>query len=290
MFETLKHGDLLKKTAVEAETDIAQIHKTIDEISERNEWRVLESYRKHKVSDTHFTPSTGYGYDEIAPTIALKNLNADYQDTLDASLTIAKAVGKESAMEKKLAEHKQKLDELKQKFGSRKQSILLLGNTNEEITVRDENFFTSQLLTKIGYTYGVGDSGKGDAENGESVNIKMTLEQLLEKDPDVIVLMTGEKDKVDEDGKRPIEKDPHHGGIEEYVLVSRGAIAVTACDYTCSLNEGDAMHFTANTVHTYENNTEQTASCYTLIYYPRKRRAQACLFRLWQTPRVRTEQ
>lgn len=65
MFETLKHGDLLKKTAVEAETDIAQIHKTIDEISERNEWRVLESYRKHKVSDTHFTPSTGYGYDDI---------------------------------------------------------------------------------------------------------------------------------------------------------------------------------------------------------------------------------
>ncbi|MCY7990431.1 ABC transporter substrate-binding protein [Bacillus haynesii] len=145
---------------------------------------------------------------KIAPTIALKNLNADYQDTLDASLTIAKAVGKESAMEKKLAEHKQKLNELKQRFGNRKQSILLLGNTNDEITVRDENFFTSQLLTNIGYTYGVGDSSKGDGENGESVNIKMTLEQLLEKDPDMIVLMTGEKDKVDEDGKRPIEKDP----------------------------------------------------------------------------------
>ena len=128
-------------------------------------------------------------------------MNADYQDTLDASLTIAKAVGKESAMEKKLAEHKQKLDELKQKFGSRKQSILLLGNTNEEITVRDENFFTSQLLTKIGYTYGVGDSGKGDAENGESVNIKMTLEQLLEKDPDVIVLMTEKKIKSMKTGK-----------------------------------------------------------------------------------------
>ncbi len=78
--------------------------------------------------------------------------------------TIAKAVGKESAMEKKLAEHKQKLNELKQKFGSRKQSILLLGNTNEAITVRDENFFTSQLLTKIGYTYGVRDSSKAMAK------------------------------------------------------------------------------------------------------------------------------
>ncbi|MDI5788617.1 cupin domain-containing protein [Bacillus licheniformis] len=48
------------------------------------------------------------------------------------------------------------------------------------------------------------------------------------------------------------ESEPHHGGIEEYVLVSKGALAVTAGDYTCDLNEGDAMHFTANTVHTYK--------------------------------------
>ncbi|MDI3412105.1 methionine gamma-lyase family protein [Bacillus sonorensis] len=55
----------MKKTAIETEKEIAAVHKTIDEIAERNEWRVLESYRKHKVSDTHFTPSTGYGYDDI---------------------------------------------------------------------------------------------------------------------------------------------------------------------------------------------------------------------------------
>ncbi|MDA7025589.1 aminotransferase class I/II-fold pyridoxal phosphate-dependent enzyme [Bacillus sp. CLL-7-23] len=65
MFETLKHGDLLKKITIETEDEISVVHKTIDKISERNEWRVLESYRKHKVSDTHFTPSTGYGYDDI---------------------------------------------------------------------------------------------------------------------------------------------------------------------------------------------------------------------------------
>ncbi|MFN2747006.1 ABC transporter substrate-binding protein [Bacillus sp. z60-18] len=145
---------------------------------------------------------------KIAPTIALKNLNADYEDTLDVSKTIAKAVGKEDEMEKKLTEHQEKLDQLQKKFAGQKQSILLIGNTNEAVTVRDENFFTSQLLAKIGYTYGVGDSQKSDADNGESVNIKMTLEQLLEKDPDVMILMTGEKDQVDQDGKRPIEKDP----------------------------------------------------------------------------------
>ncbi|MEK5502694.1 ABC transporter substrate-binding protein [Bacillus sp. FSL M8-0168] len=145
---------------------------------------------------------------KIAPTIALKNLNADYQDTIDASLTIAKAVGKESEMEKKITEHKKKLGQLKEKLSDKKQSVLLLGNTNEAVTVRDQNFFTSQLLTNIGYTYAVGDSKKSNAENGESVNIKMTVEQLLEKDPDVIILMSGEKDKVDQNGKRPLENDP----------------------------------------------------------------------------------
>nr|MDH3162962.1 helix-turn-helix domain-containing protein [Bacillus licheniformis] len=40
------------------------------------------------------------------------------------------------------------------------------------------------------------------------------------------------------------ESEPHHGGIEEYVLVSRGAIAVTACDYTCGPERRrcDAFH------------------------------------------------
>ncbi|KAF6604298.1 MULTISPECIES: methionine gamma-lyase family protein [unclassified Bacillus (in: firmicutes)] len=65
MFDILTHGALLQKTAEETEAEISAVHKRIEEISERNEWRVLQSYRKHKVSDTHFTPSTGYGYDDI---------------------------------------------------------------------------------------------------------------------------------------------------------------------------------------------------------------------------------
>ena len=76
MFDTLTHGELLKKTAMEVEADIAGIHKQIEEISERNEWRVLQSYRKHKVSDTHFMPSTGYGYDDIGRD-TLESIYAD---------------------------------------------------------------------------------------------------------------------------------------------------------------------------------------------------------------------
>ena len=32
---------------------------------ESNQFRVLESFRKHKISDSHFIPTTGYGYDDI---------------------------------------------------------------------------------------------------------------------------------------------------------------------------------------------------------------------------------
>lgn len=145
---------------------------------------------------------------KIAPTIALENLNADYQDTLDASLTIAKAVGKESEMEKQLTAHEEKLSNVKRKLGAQGESVLLIGNTNDAITARDENFFTSRLLAQVGYRYAINKSDNSKTSNGESVNMKMTLEQLLDTDPDVIVLMTGKTDNVDQDGKRPIEKDP----------------------------------------------------------------------------------
>ncbi|PRP49700.1 iron-dicitrate ABC transporter substrate-binding protein [Bacillus halotolerans] len=144
----------------------------------------------------------------IAPTIALHNLNADYQDTIDASLTIAKAVGKEKEMEKKLTAHEEKVNETKRKISANSQSVLLIGNTNDTIMARDENFFTSRLLTQVGYQYAISTSdNKKTGNGGDSVNMKMTLEQLLKTDPDVIILMTGKTDDIDADGKRPIEKN-----------------------------------------------------------------------------------
>ncbi|MCK8100205.1 MULTISPECIES: ABC transporter substrate-binding protein [Bacillus] len=145
---------------------------------------------------------------KIAPTIALHNLNADYQDTIDASLTIAKAVGKEKEMEKKLTAHEEKVNETKRKISANSQSVLLIGNTNDTIMARDENFFTSRLLTQVGYQYAISTSdNKKTGNGGDSVNMKMTLEQLLKTDPDVIILMTGKTDDIDADGKRPIEKN-----------------------------------------------------------------------------------
>ncbi|MBS4207510.1 methionine gamma-lyase family protein [Bacillus sp. FJAT-50079] len=58
------------------EQQISQVHHAIDRMIEVNQYRVLKSFQKHRVSDTHFTPSTGYGYDDIGRD-TLENIYAD---------------------------------------------------------------------------------------------------------------------------------------------------------------------------------------------------------------------
>ncbi len=65
MFQQLQNGEKLQRIAVEVEKQIAEIHKEIDSKIEVNQFRVLNCFQKHRVSDSHFIPSTGYGYDDI---------------------------------------------------------------------------------------------------------------------------------------------------------------------------------------------------------------------------------
>jgi cystathionine beta-lyase family protein involved in aluminum resistance len=65
MFQQLKNGEQLQPIVKEAEQQIGEVHKKIDGRTERNQFRVLGSFQKHRVSDSHFIPSTGYGYDDI---------------------------------------------------------------------------------------------------------------------------------------------------------------------------------------------------------------------------------
>jgi cystathionine beta-lyase family protein involved in aluminum resistance len=62
MFQQLKNGEKLQPIVREVEQQIAGVHKEIDERIETNQFRVLQSFQKHRVSDSHFIPSTGYGY------------------------------------------------------------------------------------------------------------------------------------------------------------------------------------------------------------------------------------
>ncbi|MCH6266203.1 aminotransferase class I/II-fold pyridoxal phosphate-dependent enzyme [Neobacillus citreus] len=65
MFQHLKNGEKLQLIVKEVEKQITEVHKAIEERIESNQFRVLQSFQKHRVSDSHFIPSTGYGYDDI---------------------------------------------------------------------------------------------------------------------------------------------------------------------------------------------------------------------------------
>jgi len=50
--------------ADEAENRAAAQLRLVDRIAERNQWKVIRAFQKHKVSDYHFAGSTGYGYND----------------------------------------------------------------------------------------------------------------------------------------------------------------------------------------------------------------------------------
>lgn len=65
MFEHLKNGENLAQIVNEIEAQINEVHRKIDRRIDSNQFRVLRSFQNNKVSDSHFIPSTGYGYDDI---------------------------------------------------------------------------------------------------------------------------------------------------------------------------------------------------------------------------------
>ncbi|PLS16765.1 hypothetical protein CVD28_16970 [Bacillus sp. M6-12] len=64
MYQQLKNGEALKSLANKIETKLADLHREVDERIETNQFRVLKSFQRHQVSDSHFIPTTGYGYDD----------------------------------------------------------------------------------------------------------------------------------------------------------------------------------------------------------------------------------
>ncbi|MFD2628471.1 methionine gamma-lyase family protein [Oceanobacillus kapialis] len=56
---------MIRKMIQQAESDCFDQHRAIEEIREVNQKRVLDAYRKHRVSESHFHSTSGYGYDDI---------------------------------------------------------------------------------------------------------------------------------------------------------------------------------------------------------------------------------
>lgn len=76
MFQHLMNAEKLKAIVEDTEKQIAEITDQIDKRVDENQFRVLQSFQNNRVSDTHFIPSTGYGYDDIGRD-ALENIYAE---------------------------------------------------------------------------------------------------------------------------------------------------------------------------------------------------------------------
>lgn len=72
----LQHQDTLAHLTNEVEEQIKEKHKEIEAIALVNQEKVMRSFRSHQVADFHFTPSTGYGYDD-AGRDTLEEIYAD---------------------------------------------------------------------------------------------------------------------------------------------------------------------------------------------------------------------
>ncbi|MBC6314681.1 aminotransferase class I/II-fold pyridoxal phosphate-dependent enzyme [Listeria grandensis] len=54
----------IRQLADEVEAKLHVFQKDSERIAEENQWKVMQAFQKNRVSDFHFTPSTGYGYDD----------------------------------------------------------------------------------------------------------------------------------------------------------------------------------------------------------------------------------
>ena len=65
MYDQLAFGEKLRVLVGEVEEQVKEVHKRIDERIDENQFRVLKSFQNNKVSESHFIPTTGYGYDDL---------------------------------------------------------------------------------------------------------------------------------------------------------------------------------------------------------------------------------
>jgi len=64
MFQLLQHGEAIKPLVTKVENQLQELFKQVDSNIETNQFRVLQSFQQNRVSDSHFNPTTGYGYDD----------------------------------------------------------------------------------------------------------------------------------------------------------------------------------------------------------------------------------
>lgn len=80
-------SDKVRQLGTQAQADLREQFERIDAIAETNTQKVLSAFQKHRVAESYFAGTTGYGYDDIGRD-KLEEIYADIFGTEDALVRI----------------------------------------------------------------------------------------------------------------------------------------------------------------------------------------------------------
>ncbi|WP_404450674.1 helical backbone metal receptor [Virgibacillus necropolis] len=135
---------------------------------------------------------------DIAPTIMLTSLSADYNQILEGFEKIAYAVGKEEKGKEVLESHKKRMEEIKAKVPENEdRTVLPAVVTADGFYAHNMASYTGSLLESIGL--------KNAIQDGSDRYNKINLEQVVKFNPDVFFFMqAGEETIVDQWKDNPL--------------------------------------------------------------------------------------
>ena len=124
---------------------------------------------------------------KIAPTIVLDSIDSSYDEYIENFDTIAKIDGKEDVAKTKIEEAEKVLSDVKDKAKDKvsDEEVLTVSPKNDEYTAHTSSSFVGQVLEKAGFK---------NAIQSDDREASLSLEQLVEINPDIIVYM---RDDID---------------------------------------------------------------------------------------------
>ncbi|UIO42435.1 ABC transporter substrate-binding protein [Brevibacillus brevis] len=134
---------------------------------------------------------------KIAPTIILKSRNSTYQENLSSFATIGEALNKQKEAEQRLIKHKEIIAEFKKKVQAGDSRKVMLGVFRaDSLSAHGAKSFDGELLEMIGI--------KNAIQDAPEPTVKISLEQMVQWDPDVIFLAEADDALLNEWKQNPL--------------------------------------------------------------------------------------
>lgn len=134
---------------------------------------------------------------KIAPTIILKSRNSTYQENLTSFTAIGEALNKQKEAEQRLVKHKAVIDELKKNIPAGDSRTVMLGVFRaDSLSAHGAKSFDGELLEMVGI--------KNAIQDAAEPTVKISLEQMVQWDPDVIFLVEADDALLSEWKQNPL--------------------------------------------------------------------------------------